>query len=306
MFISVVCVAGMPASAQQQLGRRSSMNVPKPPPPVRRSSSITSAQNPTVLQKFRNSPPRQMGPPPAVSSKPLNPNQQGNHRRSLSASGGSEPEHAYAELAEIQASIQARQQQGNVGLPGVMSAPVTPQYAQPVTAPPGAAGLVNNNVLTSLNTRFAAMNSVNSGQQGQNGTVGVGSHGNQSNCVPAPGDLPDLPPPPSEDELRQMEQIYSVPKQNLHSQTQQQQQQQQQAYNAQQQQYQHYHGGVNNSNSSVQMRHPQSHYQQAPSQPGGHVPHPGPAQDMRQSLISEMKTVNKLRKMSSSEGGSEC
>lgn len=260
------------------------MNTPKPPPPVRRSSSI-SGQNPVVAQKYRSSPPRQLNTqnqaPPPVSAKPSNAqHNQSNHRRSLSASGGSNTEHAYAELTEIQQSIQARQQQQQQGQyaavqaypggygPGAMSAPATPQYAQPVTTPNT---IVNSNVVNSLNSRFAAMNTqqMNSNLQSQ--------QCNSSRNVKAPGaggDMPDLPPPPSEDELREMEQIYNVPKQIV---------QQTQAYNTQ-----------TSNTANVQMRHgpPQG-------QPVVQV-------DMRQSLISEMMAGNKFRKMSNSEGGSEC
>lgn len=266
--------------ASQGLSRRSSVNTPKPPPPVRRSSSISS-QPPAVLQKYRTSPPRQLNPqnqPPPVSAKPTNAqNNQSNHRRSLSASGGTNTEHAYAELTEIQHSIQMRQQQqqqqgqyaaahgypGGYG-PGAMSAPATPQYAQPVTT---QNPIVNSNVVNSLNARFAAMNTqmVNSNQQSQC----------NSSKLSQPGggvDMPELPPPPSEDELREMEQIYNVPKQNI---------QQTQAYNAQ-----------TPVPSNVQMRHPQAQ--------------PGNPMDMRQSLISEMTAGKKFRKMSNSEGGSEC
>lgn len=276
--------------------RRSSVNTPKPPPPVRRSSSISS-QNPAVLQKYRNSPPRQLNTqtqPPPVSAKPAKPNNaqhsQSNHRRSLSASGGSNTEHAYAELNEIQQSIQARNHQrqlqgqyaapqaypGGYG-PGAMSAPATPQYAQPVTAASHPA--VNSDVVNSLNARFAPVSTVQtlSTQQSQSYTSTNLSHcldGKQMGPSGA-GDMPDLPPPPSEDELREMEEIYRVPNQNT---------QQTQAYNAQ----------TSHANS-VQIRHAQVQ----PVNPMGGV-------DMRQSLISEMKAGNKFRKMSNSEEESGC
>ncbi|WAR13604.1 MTSS1-like protein [Mya arenaria] len=299
---------GMPMSAQ--LARRSSMNVPKPPPPVRRSSSISTASNPAILQKFRNSPPRQLNQsagPPQVSAKPIHQGQ-GNHRRSLSACGGSEPEHAYAELTEIQASIQARQQQvqgGQIYAPGqvpgqvhpgmgygAMSAPATPQYAQPVN-PVHPQTTTNSNIVNSLNARFAAMNTNMAPQQSNNNSSSGNSISIQSNCVvsnpqmqnsksasTAGLDLPDLPPPPSEDELRAMDQIYSVPNQNL---------QQTQAYNTQSMAH----------TNSVQMRQPQAQYQQPqPVNPAG--------TDVRTSLISEMKSGNKFRKMTNSERGSEC
>ncbi|XP_071172980.1 protein MTSS 1-like isoform X8 [Mytilus edulis] len=93
--------AGIPVSGVG-LGRRSSMNQQqsKPPPPVRRSSSITTA-NPAVLQKLRKTPPREQPPITQSTSRP------GSHRRS--GSSGSQSEPAYAELQEIQQSIQARQ-----------------------------------------------------------------------------------------------------------------------------------------------------------------------------------------------------
>ncbi|CAC5400922.1 MTSS1 [Mytilus coruscus] len=96
-----IATGGIPVSGAG-LGRRSSMNQQqsKPPPPVRRSSSITTA-NPAVLQKLRKTPPREQPPIPQSSSRP------GSHRRS--GSSGSQSEPAYAELQEIQQSIQARQ-----------------------------------------------------------------------------------------------------------------------------------------------------------------------------------------------------
>ncbi|XP_052231064.1 protein MTSS 1-like isoform X7 [Dreissena polymorpha] len=317
-------IIGMPSSA---LSRRSSMNTAKPPPPIRRTSSITQAPNPTVLQKFRNSPPRQLNnQPPSenhsnrampVGGNPNGAPTQHNHRRSLSASGGSEPEHAYAELTEIQASIRARQQQqqqqgqypsegqghgiqGQGGY-GVMSAPVTPQYAQPVTVP--GQNPMNSAIVNSLNARFSGMSTGQpAGQVGQMGqqsqyqsssnpaSVSVNS---QTKYQQAPSqnstkigggggaDFPDLPPPPSEDELKQMEQIYSVPKQSYP---------QAQSYNAE----------VLNTSNSVQMRNPASQYQATP------IVNPGGGVDMRQSLISELKAGNRLRKMSNSEGGANC
>ncbi|VDI65925.1 metastasis suppressor protein 1 [Mytilus galloprovincialis] len=96
-----IATGGIPVSGVG-LGRRSSMNQQqsKPPPPVRRSSSITTA-NPAVLQKLRKTPPREQPPITQSMSRP------GSHRRS--GSSGSQSEPAYAELQEIQQSIQARQ-----------------------------------------------------------------------------------------------------------------------------------------------------------------------------------------------------
>ncbi|XP_045194003.2 protein MTSS 2-like isoform X2 [Mercenaria mercenaria] len=284
--------AGIPVSAQGgQLSRRSSLNTPKPPPPVRRSSSITSAPNSSVLQKYRNSPPRQLNTqsganaqhPPQVSAKPVYQQNQSNHRRSRSASGSSNPEHAYAELTEIQQSIQARQQQemnrqsqgGQFGYgPGALSAPVTPQYAQPVTTPNYPVG--NSNVINSLNAKFVTMNS----QPPQNSqSLTQHSTSSQSNCAnitqqasAGAGDFPDLPPPPSEAELMEMEKVYSVPNQNI---------QQTQAYNVQ-------------TSQNVQMR------------TQTQAVNPVAGIDMRQSLISEMKAGNKFRKMSASDSDSQC
>lgn len=189
----------------------------------------------------------------------------------MSASGSSNAEHAYAELSEIQQSIQARQQQGyQPGIPagygpGAMSAPVTPQYAQPVTIPNYQ--MVNSNVVNSLNTQF---NNNTNNQQSQKSQMVTPHSGSQSNC--GDSDFPDLPPPPSEAELQEMEQVYSVPNQNI---------QQTQSYNVQ-------------THQNIQMR------KQTPSV------NPMAGVDMRQSLISEMKTGTKFRKMSTSEEDSQC
>lgn len=297
-----IASGGIPVSAQNQgaLMRRSSMNAPKPPPPVRRSSSITSAPNSSILQKFRSSPPRQLNtqPPPSSQQQQYNQQQlqysqqqlqanntqpfQSNHRRSLSASGspaGSEP--AYAELSEIQQSIHARHQQAGYG---GQSAPVTPQYSQPVTTPGKV--MPQSNVINSLNAKFASTNIQSSGGSGVGGGVsGPGTHGmpatgHQSNCVTGGNqgpsdDFMDLPPPPTADELMEIEQIYSVPKQNLA------------ATSA--------HSHINQTPGMVQMR-----------PPAGPSVNPVAAGDMRQSLISEMKSANRFRKTSQAEDGSEC
>lgn len=293
-------VTGIPVSAQGgQLNRRSSLHTPKPPPPVRRCSSITSAPNSTVL-KLRNSPPRQLNTgastqqPPQVSTKPVHPQQnQVNHRRSHSASGSSNPEHTYAELSEIQQSIQARQkqqqeqqqhegyyQEGQLGYgPGALSAPVTPQYAQPLTT--ASYPIVNSNVVNSLNAKFAALNT----QQPQHSQAPTQNSNKsiQSNCAnvtqqvigtsgSGAADFPDLPPPPSEAELMEMEQVYSVPNVSV---------QQSQAYSV-------------DASHSVQLRTPNQ------------TVNPVAGVDMRLSLISEMKSGSKFQKRSSNKGDSQC
>ena len=288
---------GVPVSAQGGvLTRRSSLNQPKPPPPVRRSSSITSAPNPAVLQKFRSSPPRQLAPKPSQSHSQSSTSQSNaqqykqdhkpNHRRSRSASGSSEP--AYAELAEIQQSIQARYQQqsqgqyeqstqygqylqtGNSQIPGAgpTSAPVTPQYALPVTNP---GTQYSTSVVNSLNAKFAAMNS----QLGQNSQSCPQFTPDSHSELPLPpppasDEFPDLPPPPTEAELRDIEHTYNVP--NVDS-------------------------SQTRSKQNVELRR------------SSQTTNPGTAQntgDVRQSLISELKQGNKFRKMSHSEEGSEC
>lgn len=282
-------------SAQGGLARRSSLNQPKPPPPVRRSSSITSAPNPAVLQKFRSSPPRQVAPKPSKSqgqtssaqnAHQYRQDQKPNHRRSRSASG-SEP--AYAELAEIQQSIQARYQQqeqyeqsiqfgqyshtGNSQLSGAgqMSAPVTPQYALPVTNP---ATQYSTSVVDSLNAKFAAVDNRQMGQNSQSCPQFMPQSDPHPQGLPPPppasDDFPDLPPPPTEAELRDIEHTYNVPNVNTS-----------QTYNVQ----------------NVELR------QTAQTANPATAPKPG---DMRQSLISELKKGNMFRKMSHSEEGSEC
>ena len=294
----------MPVSAQGGvLTRRSSLNQPKPPPPVRRSSSITTAPNPAVLQKYRSSPPRQLGTQSGqVQGHQYRQDQKPSHRRSRSASG-SEP--AYAELTEIQQSIQARYQQqelyeqragnqsgqylqsGNSQIPvtGQSSAPVTPQYALPVTIP-SSQSQYSTSVVDTLNAKFAAMNK----QMGQNSQScpqfvpqqsGVGPH---SDALPPPPpaseDFPDLPPPPTEAELRDIEHTYNVPNVDKS-----------QVRNIQNVEHRQ-------DSQTVELRRPP----QTSSPPKA----PKPLGEMRQSLITEMKRGNMFRKMSYSEDGSEC
>ena len=289
------------------LTRRASLNQPKPPPPVRRSSSITAAPNPAVLQKYRSSPPRQLGQQPGlgqgqVQGHQYRQDQKPSHRRSRSASG-SEP--AYAELTEIQQSIQARYQQqelyeqrtgnqsgqylqtGNsqIPVPSQSSAPVTPQYALPVTIP-SSQSQYSTSVVDTLNAKFAAMNK----QMGQNSQscpqfVPQGGIGPHSDALPPPPpaseDFPDLPPPPTEAELRDIEHTYNVPNVDKS-----------QVRNIQ---------TIDHSrqdSQTVELRRPP----QTSSPPKA----PKPTGDMRQSLITEMKRGNMFRKMSYSEDGSEC
>ena len=278
------------------LARRSSLNQPKPPPPVRRSSSITSAPNPAILQKYRSSPPRQQGQGQG-SAHQYRQDQKPNHRRSRSASG-SEP--AYAELTEIQQSIQGRYKQqeqydqgnqygqysqsGNsqIPVPGQSSAPVTPQYALPVTIP-SSQSQYSTSVVDTLNAKFAAMNR----QMGQNSqscpqfNPQIGPH---SDALPPPppasDDFPDLPPPPSEAELRDIEHTYNVP-------------------NVDKSQLRNIQNVDHRQDSqTVELRRPP----QTRSPPTA----PKPTGDMRQSLITEMKRGNMFRKMSHDEEGSEC
>ena len=275
----------MSAQGGGVLARRSSMNQPKPPPPVRRSSSITSAANPALLQKYRTSPPKQLPPPQTQSQTNAQPP---SHRRSSSSSGtpaGAEP--AYAELQEIQQSIQARQQQqrqqqqqqvqgynsegytwGQAGQGAVPSQ--SPQYAEPVT-------IVNANTVNSLDAKFSSMNMTQT-QQVTNTSVShthpVSSTGFMPQTAGAGSgdDFPDLPPPPTDEELREIEKIYSVPK-NVN---------QTPFHNVQ-------------TRNNVQIR-----PQQQQQNPVG-----GVGMDFRQSLISEMKAGNKFRKLSQSDQGAE-
>lgn len=241
----------------------------KPPPPVRRSSSITTA-NPAVLQKLRNTPPRE-SPPIQQPGRPSS------HRRT--SSSGSQPEPAYAELQEIQESIQARQmRQGsheNVyastaahhsynqqSVPNsqpnmyahynppvgnaMMPPPSEPHYAQTGMQvygqnrahhgqPAGQVDMIRN-----LNQRFAAMNA---------------SLQNDEELPPPPPDImcdSDLPPPPSAEELQEIESVYSNAPPPV------------------------YNKPKNNST------------------------------DFRASLVSELKSGPKLRRVNSKDNGSEC
>ncbi|XP_052062926.1 protein MTSS 1-like isoform X2 [Mytilus californianus] len=263
--------AGIPVSGVG-LGRRSSMNQQqsKPPPPVRRSSSITTA-NPAVLQKLRKTPPREQPPIPQSSSRP------GSHRRS--GSSGSQSEPAYAELQEIQQSIQARQSRhehqetiyasttaaqnpynqhnssqyvpnsqpiyGHAVPPdarAMMPPPSGPQYSQ--TGVPHyhqnlPAGQVD--MVKKLNARFAAMN----------------ASLQEEELPPPPPDImhdPDLPPPPSAEELQEIGCTFSQAPPPVYSKPQ-----------------------TNNSSDSI-----------------------------RASLVSELKSGPRLKRVNSKDEGSEC
>ena len=262
--------AGIPVSGVA-LGRRCSMNQhqSKPPPPVRRSSSITTA-NPAVLQKLRKTPPREHPPLPnqQASSRP------GSHRRS--SSSGSQPEPTYAELQEIQQNIHTRQmrqamqenvyasttadpytQQQMVSQHVPQSQPLyahaLPHGGQPSFPPSGgqyslpsvshygqqqSAGQVD--MVKKLNERFAAMN----------------ASLQEEELPPPPADILsdcDLPPPPSVEELQEIESVFSHPPPPVYAKPQ-----------------------TNNS------------------------------EDIRASLVSELKSGPRLRRVSSKDEGSEC
>lgn len=206
----ILCFSGIPVS-QGGLGRRTSASAPKPPPPVRRSSSISTA--PLAVQKHRSSPPKQLNTqhmpplgPPVVAQK--------NHRRSRSESLPAEP--AYAELQTIQQSIQVRHQQekhyqhqhehmaspyASSSMPLYAStSQQAPQYSVPVTNNPN---LVANqaNLIQSLNSKFASLDSKPSKKH-------TAQKSHQAHCGTKED---DFPLPPTEEELLEMERIYSTP-----------------------------------------------------------------------------------------------
>ncbi|KAL5021786.1 hypothetical protein ScPMuIL_000941 [Solemya velum] len=205
--------AGIPIS-QGGLGRRSSTNAPKPPPPVRRSSSISTAP-PANLQKHRSSPSKQLNTqhmpppgPPVVAPK--------HHRRSRSESHPAEP--AYAELQTIQQSIQVRHEQerhyqhqhmaspyasSSMPLYASTSLQQAPQYSVAVV-PTSNPNLIANqaNLIQSLNSKFASLDSK---PNKDNTTQKL----HQGHCSTKPEE--DFPLPPTEEELLEMERIYSTP-----------------------------------------------------------------------------------------------
>ncbi|CAG2191444.1 MTSS1 [Mytilus edulis] len=270
-----IATGGIPVSGVG-LGRRSSMNQQqsKPPPPVRRSSSITTA-NPAVLQKLRKTPPREQ--PPITQST----SRTGSHRRS--GSSGSQSEPAYAELQEIQQSIQARQsrQEHQEIIYASTTAAQNPynqhnsQYvpnSQPIyghAVPPDARAMMpppsgpppsgppysqtgmphygqnlpagQADMVKKLNARFAAMN----------------ASLQEEELPPSPADImpdPDLPPPPSAEELQEIGCTFSQAPPPVYSKPQ-----------------------TNNSSDSI-----------------------------RASLVSELKSGPRLKRVNSKDEGSEC
>ncbi|XP_069113554.1 protein MTSS 2-like isoform X2 [Argopecten irradians] len=207
-------LAGIPVS---QVARRASMNTPKPPPPVRRSSSISTAAAPPVVQRLRKTPPRDMAD---KSGQPVS----AGHRRSSSSGGLAEP--AYAELQTIQQSIQLRHQQEQqhhlqanpYATPGnqhiTMSAPPTPSQHMPQPLPPGS---VNNQRGHHPPPTGAPHSKKVGGTEAPTnpppGIPGAGRRRQESTppqYAPPDTDL-DLPPPPTEWELEEIEKVYSAP-----------------------------------------------------------------------------------------------
>ncbi|XP_033754842.1 protein MTSS 1-like isoform X3 [Pecten maximus] len=212
-------LAGIPVSSSQ-VARRASMNTSKPPPPVRRSSSISTAAAPPVVQRMRKTPPRDM------TNKVAQPVAAG-HRRSSSSGGLSEP--AYAELQTIQQSIQLRhqqqEQQGHLlqanpyATTGtqhiIMSAPPTPSQHMPQPLPPGS---INNQRGHNPLPRQSATphNKKVSGTEAPTipppGIPGPGRKKPESAPLLEPPDMDiDLPPPPTDWELEEIEKVYSCP-----------------------------------------------------------------------------------------------
>ncbi|XP_021359519.1 metastasis suppressor protein 1-like isoform X2 [Mizuhopecten yessoensis] len=252
-------LAGIPVSGSQ-VARRPSMNPPKPPPPVRRSSSISTAAAPPIVQRLRKTPPRDMAHkvhPPASSG----------HRRSSSSGGLSEP--AYADLQTIQQSIQSRHQQQNQLLQAnpyattgtqhiTLSAPPTPSQHMPQPLPHG--GINNQRGQHPLsrqivNPHCKRVGGTDAPTDPPPGIPGIGlkKQGNAPSSPPPNMDV-DLPPPPTEWELEEIEKVYSCP---------------------------------------------------PPIKPKPHSQGENP-ENVRASLLSELKLGPKLRRVTSTDDGSEC
>ncbi|XP_021359521.1 metastasis suppressor protein 1-like isoform X4 [Mizuhopecten yessoensis] len=254
-----IASGGIPVSGSQ-VARRPSMNPPKPPPPVRRSSSISTAAAPPIVQRLRKTPPRDMAHkvhPPASSG----------HRRSSSSGGLSEP--AYADLQTIQQSIQSRHQQQNQLLQAnpyattgtqhiTLSAPPTPSQHMPQPLPHG--GINNQRGQHPLsrqivNPHCKRVGGTDAPTDPPPGIPGIGlkKQGNAPSSPPPNMDV-DLPPPPTEWELEEIEKVYSCP---------------------------------------------------PPIKPKPHSQGENP-ENVRASLLSELKLGPKLRRVTSTDDGSEC
>ncbi|XP_050397331.1 protein MTSS 2 isoform X2 [Patella vulgata] len=181
--------AGIPVtnSRTNSLKRANGANAAKPPPPVRRNSSISGST------KSRSSPPKQMGPPITAPKPP----------KGGKVNNG-QTEGPYAELQLIQQSIKhSKQQNRQQGAPpsSVVSTPSpdrlssgssstsSSHYAISNIGPANASNRSTNQV-QNMNIQFAAMN--------------------MQRNVPR-GEEMDFPLPPTDDELKEIEKIYSKP-----------------------------------------------------------------------------------------------
>ncbi|XP_060071624.1 protein MTSS 2-like isoform X2 [Ylistrum balloti] len=249
---------GIPVSSSQ-IARRASMNTPKPPPPVRRSSSISTAAAPAVVQRMRKTPPRDKVVQPVSTG----------HRRSSSSGGLSEP--AYAELQTIQQSIQQRHQQqeqqnkllqanpyATTGTQHItLSAPPTPSQHMPL--PPGSINNQRGHHPPPPRQTSSQHNKKVGGTEAPTNPPpdipGAGWKKQESSPPVSQPDMDfDLPPPPTDWELEEIEKVYSCPPPII----------------------------------------------QKPPPPGSNP------ENVRASLLSELKLGPKLKRVTSTDEGAEC
>ncbi|KAK6185084.1 hypothetical protein SNE40_007400 [Patella caerulea] len=178
--------AGIPVtnSRTNSLKRANGANAAKPPPPIRRNSSITAST------KSRSSPPKQMGPPITAPKPP----------KGGKVNNG-QTEGPYAELQLIQQSIKhSKQQHRQQGAPpsSVLSTPSPDRLSSGSSSTSSSHYAISNigpanrstHQVQNMNIQFAAMN--------------------MQHNVPR-GDEMDFPLPPTDDELKEIEKIYSKP-----------------------------------------------------------------------------------------------
>ncbi|KAK6185083.1 hypothetical protein SNE40_007400 [Patella caerulea] len=171
-------------SRTNSLKRANGANAAKPPPPIRRNSSITAST------KSRSSPPKQMGPPITAPKPP----------KGGKVNNG-QTEGPYAELQLIQQSIKhSKQQHRQQGAPpsSVLSTPSPDRLSSGSSSTSSSHYAISNigpanrstHQVQNMNIQFAAMN--------------------MQHNVPR-GDEMDFPLPPTDDELKEIEKIYSKP-----------------------------------------------------------------------------------------------
>ncbi|ESO90871.1 hypothetical protein LOTGIDRAFT_163756 [Lottia gigantea] len=189
------------------LKRNGNSSASKPPPPVRRSSSVSSGSG--AIAKVRASPPHQRGPP-VTAPKPPSKVFSGNQNNGRLSHDG-----PYAELQLIQNSIKHQQQQKHNYQQQQLyqqqhSGPVSLK-AIPISPDRSSTGSISSSISSSSHYAISVVQGQNvSDTQHMQGMSNQFATMNMQHNVQGSDEI-DFPLPPTDDELKEIEKIYSRP-----------------------------------------------------------------------------------------------